>query len=249
MMPAVNLAHSALFLDVDGTLVPLAPSPDDVFFAPELKQLLANLYEATHQALCLVSGRDQRSLERLCSHLSLPLIGCHGATCYVPILDQNWTAPINHAQHHCLQQRCAEWCQGKTGLKLERKSHAIAIHYRQQPQAKPLVQRYLSHLAQQHPDYALLTGKYVFELRHASVSKATGIAQLMQQSPFQHKRPIMVGDDYTDEVAFEWVNRHQGLSIHIGTQGSTCAQYTLPTPQALLKQLHEWLSFSSELSR
>ncbi len=248
MMPHVQLAESALFLDVDGTLVPLAPTPEDVYFDSTLLNLLSSLYEATQQALCLVSGRDQRSLESLCQPLTLPLVGCHGATGHLPMTGKHWAVPINQAQHHCITQRCKEWCQRKAGLRVEPKSHSIAIHYRQCPQAEKLVQGYLAHLALQHPDYALLAGKSVFELRHTAFSKATAIAHLMSQPPFQHKRPIMVGDDRTDEVAFDWVNQHQGISLYIGTQGPTCAHYSLPTPHALIKQLQDWLFFSAGVS-
>ncbi len=240
MIPTVQLSKTALFLDVDGTLVPLAPTPEEVYFSSELLELLAALYAATDQAVCLVSGRDQSSLVSLCQHLELPLIGCHGATLQAPFLSETWSAPLNQAKHQRLMQRCQEWCQSKEGLRLEAKSHSIAIHYRQRPQLEERVQHYLFHLGQQHPDYVLLTGKYVFELRHAAFNKATAIAQLMRSPPFEGKCPVMVGDDATDEAAFAWVNQHGGLSVHIGTLSTTCARYTLPTPQTLLSLLRNW---------
>ena len=240
MIPVVQLAKTALFLDVDGTLVPLAPTPEEVYFNAELLALLADLYKATDYALCLVSGRDQGSLEVLCQHLKIPLIGCHGATLKIPLLGQIWAAPLNQTRHEALIQECKTWCWHQEGLRVEPKSHSVAIHYRQRPQLKERVQRYLTQVRERYPDYALLTGKYVLELRLASFNKASAIAQLMRSPPFKGKQPIMVGDDVTDEAAFAWVNQHSGLSLHIGTLGSTCAHYTLPNPKALLAQLQQW---------
>ena len=54
---------AALFLDVDGCLLPFAPRPDAVYVPPELIERLQVLQERLHGALALVSGRSIATLE------------------------------------------------------------------------------------------------------------------------------------------------------------------------------------------
>jgi len=67
-----------LFLDVDGTLLELAPEPGAVVVEPELLPLLARLRAAADGALALVSGRTIADLDRLFGSLALPTAGLHG---------------------------------------------------------------------------------------------------------------------------------------------------------------------------
>lgn len=245
MLSSIALGQTALFLDVDGTLVPIAPTPEAVYFDPELSNLLAELYEATDKALCLVSGRDHHSLKALCGTLELPLIGCHGATIKLPESTLQWDAPINTTHHQHLVKTCIEWCNTKKGVRVEPKSHSIAIHYRAQPNQQTAIYHFLKQLAQGYPDYTLVEGKCVWELRQAHFNKATAIARLLQTPPFKNKLPVMIGDDTTDEPAFAWVNTQGGLSIHVGNSPITCARYKVPSPEAVRYLLTRWLALAN----
>lgn len=245
LLPSVPLEQAALFLDVDGTLVPLAPTPEAVYFDAELKELLAELYEATGQALCLVSGRDQRSLEQLCGSLDLPLIGCHGATIRLLQPALQWSAPIDFDCHQQLIHTCTQWCDTKEGVRVEPKSHSIAIHYRAQPHYRAAIYAFLTELVEVYPEYVVVAGKCVWELRQAYFNKATAIAQLLQTLPFKDRLPIMIGDDITDEPAFAWTNTQGGLSIHVGSSTQTCARYKVASPEALRHLLGRWLHLAN----
>lgn len=245
MLFSISLAHAALLLDVDGTLVPLAPTPEAVYFDDELSHLLAALYEATGKALCLVSGRDQQSLETLCGRLELPLIGCHGATMMLPEPTLQWDAPIDTERHQHLSYACTAWCNNKEGVRVEPKSHSIAIHYRAQPHQKTAIYQFLNQLIETYTEYVVVGGKGVWELRQAYFNKATAIAQLLLTPPFQNRLPIMIGDDTTDEPAFAWTNTQGGLSIHVGNSPITCAQYKVPSPEAIRHLLTHWLKLAN----
>src|SRR5665213_1316643 len=75
----------ALFLDVDGTLLDLAPRPNAVVVPPSLVTDLAAAEKTLGGALALVSGRPIEDLDRLFSPLRLRASGVHGAeTRYAP---------------------------------------------------------------------------------------------------------------------------------------------------------------------
>ncbi|HJS62338.1 MAG TPA: HAD-IIB family hydrolase, partial [Pseudolabrys sp.] len=76
---ALDLKKTALLLDVDGTIVDIGPSPDEVHVSDTLLRSLARLHELSGGAIALVSGRRIANLDRLFSPLALPSIGGHGA--------------------------------------------------------------------------------------------------------------------------------------------------------------------------
>ena len=77
-LPA-DLAEMAILLDVDGTLLDLAPTPRDVFVSPDLRATLERLWNRTGGAVAFVSGRTVSELDLIFSPLQLPAIGGHGA--------------------------------------------------------------------------------------------------------------------------------------------------------------------------
>src|SRR5262249_60613755 len=73
------LNQFALLLDVDGTILDLAPTPREVFVSHTLRDTLARLWERTDGAVAFVSGRPVSELDLIFSPLQLPAIGGHGA--------------------------------------------------------------------------------------------------------------------------------------------------------------------------
>ena len=70
--------RTCLFLDVDGTLTDLVPTPDDVRIGSDLIALLGRIHAQLEGALALVSGRPLAQLDRLFAPLRLPAAGIHG---------------------------------------------------------------------------------------------------------------------------------------------------------------------------
>ena len=77
-LPAA-LDQFAILLDVDGTILDLAPTPREVFVSHTLRDTLARLWERTDGAMAFVSGRPVSELDLIFSPLQLPAIGGHGA--------------------------------------------------------------------------------------------------------------------------------------------------------------------------
>jgi trehalose 6-phosphate phosphatase len=109
-------------------------------------------------------------------------------------------------------------------LLLEDKRFAVALHYRQAPHLEEeLLAEVLPVAALAASDLELQRGKMVIELRPKGVNKGTAVAQFMGEMPFAGRFPIYMGDDLTDEPAFECVNAQGGLSIAIDVSRETAA--------------------------
>ena len=76
---SVDLNRTALLLDVDGTLLDIASTPDGVVVPASLNATLERLLAQTGGTVALVSGRTIPMLDRLFQPLKLPAIGGHGA--------------------------------------------------------------------------------------------------------------------------------------------------------------------------
>src|SRR5438105_14838245 len=76
--PPLN-ARCALFLDIDGTLLEFAPTPDGVAVDRELAQLLNAFRDALDGAVALITGRTLANVDRLFARSALPVAGLHGS--------------------------------------------------------------------------------------------------------------------------------------------------------------------------
>src|SRR3984893_15721944 len=74
-----DLREWAVLLDVDGTIVDLAPTPADIHVPASLIETLRHLDEKTKGATALVSGRTLRDLDQIFAPLRLAVVGGHGA--------------------------------------------------------------------------------------------------------------------------------------------------------------------------
>ena len=75
-------------------------------------------------------------------------------------------------------------------------------------------------------------------LEYGSQSSGTAVRSFLQEAPFAGRAPVYIGDDVTDEHAFEAVNDLEGLSVRVGDQVATRAKYRL----ANVADVHKWLS-------
>src|SRR5204862_3610963 len=75
--PALN-TQCALFLDIDGTLLDLAATPDRVRVDSHITELLPELADQLCGAVGLITGRAIADADSLFPSLSLPVAGQHG---------------------------------------------------------------------------------------------------------------------------------------------------------------------------
>jgi trehalose 6-phosphate phosphatase len=233
---STTLTRYALFLDVDGTLLDIARTPEAVEVSEELKKILNSLKTTLGGALALVSGRSIADLDRLFAPLMLCIAGVHGSerrTATGTIL----RTPAD-AQHLDRARKVLdEFAGSHQGVLIEDKNIAIAVHYREAPQWQAEVERIVSDVqATLGGEFRIQKGKCVCELRPARHSKASAIASYVAEAPFAGRTPIFIGDDVTDEDGFEFVNSI-GMSIKVGP-GATQAKYRIASVQDVHRFLH-----------
>ena len=234
-LPAIIPGSTALFLDFDGTLADLAAQPEAVRVADDLVALLHLLFSEVDGALAIVSGRRLSDLDQFLRPLELPSAAEHGAQ--RRLADGQLVSVAPPDLQHAIKVASALATQ-HVGLRLEIKDAAVALHYRQAPELQSLCLQVMTEALAASTGVELLSGKYVFEIKPAGVSKGTAIAAFMQAAPFAGRVPFFAGDDVTDEAGFAAVQSLGGAGIKVG-DGETLAQYRCESPSALRQWLHE----------
>ena len=241
-IPAIPHERLALFLDVDGTLIEIAETPDAVVVPASLKSLLNALSTRLDGALALVSGRSIADLDVLFTPLQFTASGIHGCErreptgCMArPQIDTSALAAI--------RAELSEWVRHHPALLMENKAYALAVHYRRAPELEATVRSHLMPLLERAGGaFELHRGKFVFEIRPAGFSKRNAVHSFMQQVPFAGRVPMFIGDDVTDEDGFAMVNSLGGISVRVGDDSiQTLAKYRLANVGAVLEWLHSLL--------
>jgi trehalose 6-phosphate phosphatase len=228
--PASMLDAAALFLDFDGTLVELADTPGDIQVRPELPPLLRRLSERLQGRVAIISGRAIADLERHLDCAGLGVSGSHGlelrlaSGVLIPLAARSAVDAVRDEVHL--------FANAVPELLVEEKPASIAVHFRQAPDEAFRVEQFLSKLALRH-DLALQAGKMVLELRPKGADKGDALRAFMTEPPFAGARPIFVGDDMTDEDAFEAAAALGGAGILVGPARPTAAQWRLANVDAV----------------
>ena len=229
----------ALFLDIDGTLLDLAATPDAVRVDADVVALLPSLAAYLGGATALITGRAIADADGLFRGVTLPIAGQHGCERRAAdgTLHVHTPAPGGIEQ---LRAAIGELANQYEGLLLEDKGSTLALHYRRAPQLAGHLHRAVrAHLATAIAAGASLqlqAGKGIVEIRPDGRDKGTAIAEYMTEPPFAGRVPVFVGDDCTDEYGFEAVARAGGWGVKVG-RGSTLAAYRLPDVAAVRRWL------------
>lgn len=216
----------AFFLDIDGTLLDFAPSPEQVRIDAGLLELLSGLRRAAGGALALISGRSVEDIDELFTPLALPAAGQHGTE----RRSADGTLRRHEPPLEGLARAAAEIVRltaAHGGLVFENKGMTLALHYRLAPALRALAEREMRAIAAGLGDaFELQTGKFVVEIKPSGRDKGSAIAEFAAEPPFLGRRPVFIGDDLTDEPGFDVVNRLGGHSIKVGP-GITQARWHL----------------------
>lgn len=229
----------ALFLDFDGTLAELAPTPDAVTIDPDLPEILLSLMDSLGGAVALISGRPLGELDRL-TGLELPGAGVHGLELrerqgMVPHL------PDESGEIGKIAARLAPLVQGDPRLILEAKPGALALHYRRAPEREAECRAAMREALAAAPGLELMQGKMVLEVKPGHINKGHAIEKLMSLPPFMGRIPVFAGDDRTDEDGFGVVNALKGVTIKIG-DGETNAAHRLASVEDFVTWLKQTAS-------
>ncbi|MGY0558054.1 MULTISPECIES: trehalose-phosphatase [unclassified Lysobacter] len=236
LRPAPEIADDwALLLDVDGTLLDFAPTPDAVVVPAGLVDTLQSLQQKLDGALALVSGRPLAQLDRLFAPLQLPAAGLHGLEMRHDTTRATTPAPPVPLQ--ALLHKAQSLVNGYPGALVEDKGATVALHWRGNRDAKPALMSLAEAALTWLPGYHLQPGDQVLELRPDGADKGVAIAALIATDPFRGRRPVFVGDDLTDEHGFRVVREHAGLAVLVGDRQPSAADHRLADPTTV----RDWL--------
>lgn len=223
-VPPLPARDWALFLDVDGTLLDFAASPDQVQVPADLVGDLRRLHAALDGALALVSGRRLEALDALFAPLQLPAIGLHGL---------QRRGEDHHAPPHALPSVLAaarDLASKYPGALVEDKGITLALHWRNAPAAEEPLHEFASSALIELPGYGLQPGHEVLELRPDGHDKGDAISALLETTEFRGRRPVFIGDDRSDEHGFDTVNARHGISVLVGSRAGSAATHGLHDP-------------------
>lgn len=215
-LPA-DLKQMAILLDVDGTILDLAPTPREVFVPRSLRETLERLWQRTSGAVAFVSGRTVSELDLIFSPLQLPAIGGHGAelrAIAAAVPQEPRLPPLDPR----IKRQFAEIAEAGPGIILEDKGYSLALHYRLAPNEERFVLDAAAKICSglQPSAIELLPGKLMVEIKQTGFSKATAVRELMTYAPFTGRHPIFVGDDVTDFGVFEVLPDFHGIGVSVG---------------------------------
>jgi trehalose 6-phosphate phosphatase len=212
-----HLSETAILLDIDGTLLDLAPTPREVWVPPGLIKTLNRLMARTNGALALVSGRSLNDIDLIFAPDQFAAVGGHGAEMR---LSPDNEAVASHAppMDKELKRRLAAIAKLSPGILLEDKGYSLALHYRLAPHAEKAIYAAVSLIRADLPNAPIevLPGKFVCEIKHSGFTKASGVRELMTHEPFRGRRPLFIGDDVTDESVFAIMPDMNGLAFSVG---------------------------------
>ncbi|MBB5716652.1 trehalose-phosphatase [Sphingomonas aerophila] len=232
--PEELLRESSLFLDFDGTLVAIAEQPDAVIVEEVLKSLLPRLLVSLQGRVAIISGRALGEIDRLLVGGRFAASGSHGLEVRFP--DGRLITPATPAALSEVVADMRALKRATPGLVVEEKPFGAALHYRTAPAAEEACRALATKLAERD-GLTLQPGKMVFEIKVAGEDKGTALRALMADPVMAAGRPIFIGDDHTDEVAFEAAATMGGTGILVGPARPTAARYRLVDVPATL----EWL--------
>lgn len=227
----------ALFLDFDGTLAELGPDPDAIALPPGTAGHLARLARRLGGAVALLSGRDIRDLARR-TPAGLWRLGGHGLEAVAP--DGPIPPPPPPLPDAVLAPLRA--MTAIPGVRLEIKGPVAALHFRAAPEAEPAcLAAAATAAAAGAGDLVSQAGKMVVEVKPAAAHKGAALRRLMREPPFAGRRPVMLGDDTTDEDAIAAAEALGGLGVKVGP-GPSAASLRTPTPATV----RAWLAREAE---
>ncbi len=234
---AMNHAERLFVLiDYDGTMVPIAPTPDQADPPQDLLRTLRALASIDLLQLAVISGRALQDLERLLPLDTLFLVGNHGVEIRLPTGERHCLLEANDipATMSQLEAQLREALTGLEGCVVENKGLSLALHYRlaSAVAASKAIEHFtrLGEPLVHRGTFEWLNGKKIFELRPAGMNKGRAVQFLLTGYARPHELPVYLGDDLTDEDAFR-VLTNSGITILVSPQERpSLARYRLNSP-------------------
>jgi trehalose-phosphatase len=219
-----------VILDFDGTLVNIAPLPDQVCLSPTTRRVLRRLARHPRVTLIVISGRRRAELQRYIGLPGIRYFGLYGWECrgHSPLPSSALTA-LRDAR-----SQLSIHLSSIPGLWVEDKHFSLSVHFLGvSPPAQRRARRKLRSLLLPFQK----TLRVIENLRDAEIvprcilGKGAAVQSFLAKPARCRVLPFYFGDDLSDEPAFEAVG--EGVSIRVGAPRPTQARYSLRSPAAV----------------
>lgn len=207
----------------------IADRPDAIDVPPTLADLFARLADRLQGRVAVVSGRSLADLDHHLPAQGIAKSGSHGVELRT---DSGTRDVVPDPALANARAALRQFATGARGVLVEDKPAGVALHYRLAPQCEEEARDLVARLARA-TGLAVQHGHMVAELRPAGFDKGQAVRALMAQAPFAGARPVFVGDDLTDEHAFEAVRAMGGAGVLVRESRATAAEYFLPSVAAV----------------
>jgi trehalose 6-phosphate phosphatase len=230
----LRIAETALFLDLDGTLAPIAARPQDVRPDPRRTSLLERLAERLDGRLAVISGRTLEDIDRILEGCVTSVAAVHGLVLRRP--DGRVETTPAHPNLSAAIVGFRAFAELNPGLIVEEKGLSVALHFRQAAGYAAAARACAEQLAAS-TGLTLQSGAMVEELRTPGPDKGASVGAFMRAPPFGGARPVFVGDDATDEDGFAAAQALGGMGVGVGAARPTLAHFRLSGVEAALTWL------------
>jgi trehalose 6-phosphate phosphatase len=223
-----------LFMDFDGTLAPHSPYLDSVTLSDEMKAALGRIAAHRRVHVGIMSGRRRATLQRLMRIPHVEFYGLYGSE-NGNGLDISILTALHLRQ---VLDAMAEHSAAMRGIEVEDKGASVAIHFRNAPNVSRRAAARLirSAVSDSHGDLHIMETDTAWDVVPSEVQgKGAAIRRVLQDTTHSFL-PIYVGDDISDEPAFEELRR--GITIRVGTARRTEAHFRLRDPEEVLEFLN-----------
>lgn len=227
-----------LAADFDGTIAAIADDPGSVSIEPQFASFLRRVAARDDIAVAIVSGRDVDDLAARVGDVPAYLAGSHGLEITSPAGSPLRSAgPVDLPLDPEIEREALE-----LGLRIERKKHAIALHWRESPEvdeSHPLVEAFGRWARDNRLD--IIRGRRVLEARARGGGKEDALRYLAVCT--EAEKVIYAGDDFTDFAAIRFAAaRGRGFFVASEEREPPSVAITVQSRDELLRQLIEEVS-------
>ena len=215
----------ALFLDFDGTLAGLRARPEEVWLHPATRRVLLRLARRPQFRVWVISGRRMADVRDRIRVPGVRYLGLHG-------WEGNGDTKLSEAAQSALSQALRSAIQrieGTPGVWIENKGATFAVHCRGASDSSVRETRATlrSILEPVRSRLRLMEGDDLLEVLPREL-KGKGAAARREWRTLRGAVPVYLGNDATDEPAFEALAR--GVTVRVGRKRTSRAGFRLRSP-------------------
>jgi len=228
-----HLDRSTLFaFDLDGTLAPIASSPDAIGIPAGICREMTILSGLA--VIAIITGRSRRDALRHLAFEPHYLIGNHGAEGLPGWNDRTleFTRTVGRWQD---QLEALLPAREQNGIMIENKGATLSIHYRQSAGGKVTRHLIVQAVRRLEPKPRLISGIFVENLiPRDAPDKGAALRILMQETRLL--KSFFAGDDETDEEVFRSGDGNI-FTVRVGRKAGSHARYYVKDQREVIRLL------------